>query len=195
MNRKKVVIGSYHYVFEDEKCRVPKGEQARLSALPEDCTHLYLAISGRLAAVICIRDPLREEAREALAALRACGIRKMVMMTGDSERTAACVARAVGVDEYHAEVLPEDKAAFIRAEQAAGRRVLMVGDGVNDTLALSGADAGIAIQSGAAIAREVADITVFSSDLFKLVRLRQIAMALGKRMHANYRKILGINLG
>lgn len=194
VNRKKVVIGSYHYVFEDEKCRVPKGEQARLSALPEDCTHLYLAISGRLAAVICIRDPLREEAREALAALRACGIRKMVMMTGDSERTAACVARAVGVDEYHAEVLPEDKAAFIRAEQAAGRRVLMVGDGVNDTLALSGADAGIAIQSGAAIAREVADITVSSSDLFKLVRLRQIAMALGKRMHANYRKILGINL-
>ena len=158
-------------------------------------SHLYLCIAGELAAVICISDPLRAEAKDAIRALHACGIRKVVMMTGDNRRTAAAVAAEVGVDEFYAEVLPEDKAAFIRSEKAAGRTVIMIGDGVNDSPALSEADAGIAISTGAAIAREIADITIASEDLFELVTLRRISEALMARIHRNYRTIVGFNLG
>lgn len=191
---KKVVIGSYHFVFEDEGCRLPAGEEDIFEALPDDCSHLYLAVSGVLSAVICIYDPLRAEAPAAIAALHALGIRNIVMMTGDNEKTAASVARAVGVDRYFAEVLPSDKAAFIRRERAKGHVVMMIGDGVNDTPALSEADIGIAIRSGAAIAKEVADITVSSEDLFCLVTLRALATALMHRIQRNYRAIVGINL-
>ncbi len=190
----KVVIGSYHFVFEDEDCRVPAGEEDKFASLNDTYSHLYLAVSGQLAAVICIYDPLRKEAAAAIQALHACGIRKVVMMTGDNEKTAAAVARAVGVDEYHAEVLPEDKATYIRAEKAAGHRVMMVGDGVNDAPALSEADVGIAINSGAAIAREIADITISSEELFQLVTLRQLSQLLMQRIHRNYRFIVGFNL-
>ena len=190
----KVVIGSYHFVFEDEGCRVPAGDEAKFAALNDAYSHLYLAVSGELAAVICIYDPLRREAAAAIEALHACGIRKVVMMTGDNENTAAAVARAVGVDEYHAEVLPEDKATYIRAEKAAGHRVMMIGDGVNDAPALSEADVGIAINSGAAIAREIADITISSEELFQLVILRQLSQLLMQRIHRNYRFIVGFNL-
>ncbi len=190
----KVVIGSYHFVFEDEGCVIPPEEQEKFSAISDAYSHLYLAVSGVLAAVICISDPLRAEAPEAIRALHQLGIRKIVMMTGDSEKTAAAVARSVGVDAYRAEVLPEDKAAFIRELRQQGHTVMMIGDGVNDTPALSEADAGVAIESGAAIAREVADITVSSRDLMQLVTLRQIAMALMDRIHRNYRFIVGFNL-
>ena len=190
----KVVIGSYHFVFEDEGCRIPAGDEAKFAALNDAYSHLYLAVSGELAAVICIYDPLRREAAAAIQALHACGIRKVVMMTGDNEKTAAAVARAVGVDEYHAEVLPEDKATYIRAEKAAGHRVMMIGDGVNDAPALSEADVGIAINSGAAIAREIADITISSEELFQLVTLRQLSHLLMQRIHRNYRFIVGFNL-
>ena len=191
---RKVVIGSAHFVFEDEGCRVPEGEEAKLAALPGQYSQLYLAISGVLAAVICISDPLRAEARSAVRALHGCGISRVVMMTGDNERTAAAVAQAVGVDEYHAEVLPEDKAAFVRAQRQAGHCVIMVGDGVNDSPALSEADVGIAVNSGAAIAREIADITVSSDDLFALVKLRELAQALTRRIDRNYRFIVSFNL-
>ena len=190
----KVVIGSYHFVFEDEGCCVPAGEEDRFAALSAAYSHLYLAVSGVLAAVICIADPLRQEAADAIRALHACGIRKVVMMTGDNENTAAAVARAVGVDDYRAGVLPEDKAAFIRAERQAGHTVMMIGDGVNDTPALSEADIGIAIHTGAAIAREIADVTISSDDLFALCTLRQISEALMARIHRNYRFIVGFNL-
>ena len=190
----KVIIGSYHFVFEDEGCHIPAGEEAKFAALNDAYSHLYLAVSGELAAVICIYDPLRREATAAIQALHACGIRKVVMMTGDNEKTAAAVARAVGVDEYHAEVLPEDKATYIRAEKSAGHRVLMIGDGVNDAPALSEADVGIAINSGAAIAREIADITISSDGLFQLVTLRQLSQLLMQRIHRNYRFIVGFNL-
>lgn len=192
---RKVVIGSYHFVFEDEQCRIPDGEEKRFAGLSEEYSHLYLAVSGVLSAVICIADPLRAEAVDAIRALHECGIRKIVMMTGDNEKTAASVARSVGVDAYYAEVLPEDKANFIRAERAAGHCVMMIGDGVNDTPALSEADVGIAINTGAAIAKEISDVTVSSEDLFALVTLRRLACALTQRIERNYRFIVGFNLG
>ncbi len=189
----KVVIGSYHFVFQDEGCHIPEGEQDRFDALDPAYSHLYLAISGELAAVICVFDPLREEAPAVIESLRRLGLNKIVMMTGDNERTARAIAAQVGVDEYHAEVLPEDKAAFIRAEHEKGRKVIMIGDGVNDSPALSEADAGIAISDGAAIAREIADITVSADDLFALVTLKAISDALMHRIHRNYRTIIGFN--
>ena len=190
---RSVLIGSAHFVFEDEGCRVPEGEQEKFDSLPEVYSHLYLCIAGELAAVICIFDPLRREARAAVQALHECGISKVVMMTGDNRKTAEAVARQVGVDAVYAEVLPEDKEEFIRREKAAGRTVIMVGDGVNDSPALSEADAGIAISTGAAIAREIADITIASEDLFELVTLRKLGEALMARIHRNYRFIVGFN--
>ena len=191
---KKVLIGSAHFVFEDEGCRVPEGEQEKFDSLPAEYSHLYLCIAGELSAVICIHDPLRREAKDAIRALHECGIDKVVMMTGDNRRTAESVAAEVGVDEVYAEVLPEDKAAFVRSEKEKGRTVIMIGDGVNDSPALSEADAGIAISTGAAIAREIADITVASEDLFALVTLRKLSEALIDRIHRNYRFIVGFNL-
>ena len=191
----KTVIGSYHFVFEDEKCVIPEDGKAKFDNIPEEYSHLYLAIDGRLAAVICIEDPLREEAKVSVDALRAAGISKIVMMTGDSERTAAAIARRVGVDEYYSEVLPEDKANFIEKEKAAGRRVIMVGDGINDSPALSAANVGIAISDGAEIAREIADITVGADDLQELVVLKEISNALMKRIRRNYRFIVTFNAG
>ena len=191
----KAVIGSYHFVFEDEKCVIPEEGQERFDSIPEEYSHLYLAIDGRLAAVICIEDPLREEAKASVEALRAAGISKIVMMTGDSERTAAAIARRVGVDEYYSEVLPEDKANFIEKEKEAGRKVIMVGDGINDSPALSAANVGIAISDGAEIAREIADITVGADDLQELVVLKEISNALMKRIRRNYRFIITFNAG
>lgn len=192
---KRIVLGSHHFVFEDEGCTVPEGEEDSFDALPTQYSHLYLAISGVLAAVICIDDPLRGEVRSVMSALRGLGIDKLVMMTGDSERTAKAVAEHAGVDEYYAEVLPEDKAAFIRSEHEKGRIVIMIGDGVNDSPALSEADAGIAMSDGAAIAREIADITICSDDLESLVVLKRIADGLMARIHANYRFIISFNAG
>ena len=189
----KVVIGSAHFVFEDEQCVVPEGEQAKFDALPNQYTHLYLAIGGVLSAVICISDPLRPEAKGVIRALRALGIRKTVMLTGDSDRTAAAIAAEVGVDDYRSEVLPEDKASYVAAEHAAGRTVIMLGDGINDSPALSAADVGIAISDGAAIAREIADITVAADSLAQLVTLRKISMELMKRIRSNYRFVIGFN--
>lgn len=190
---KKVVIGSYHFVFEDEKCQIPEGMQARFESLPEEYSHLYLAVEGKLAAVICIEDPLREEAADAVLALKEAGFKKVVMMTGDSEKTARSVADRVGVDEYYAEVLPEEKAQFVEKEQASGRRVIMVGDGINDSPALSAADVGIAISDGAQIAREIADITIDAGSLHELVTLKYISKGLAKRVKNNYLGIVGIN--
>lgn len=195
IEEKKVIIGSYHFVFEDEKCTIPEGMQERFDALPSGYSHLYLAIEKKLAAVICIEDPLREEAAEVIRSLKQAGISKVVMMTGDSERTARTIAMRVGVDEYYSEVLPEDKAGFIEREKAAGRKVIMIGDGVNDSPALSAADAGIAISDGAEIAREIADITVGADDLYQIVTLKAISNGLMKRIHRNYRMIVGINAG
>ncbi len=189
----KVLIGSHHFVIEDENCTEPDDE--RYNELPEEYSHLYLAIGGEVAAVICIEDPLRKEAADVISKLHEYGISKVVMMTGDNERTARAVAEKVGIDEYHAEVLPEDKAAFIRAEHEAGRKVVMIGDGVNDSPALSEADAGIAISTGAAIAREIADITISADDLYALVELKRLSNALMKRIHRNYRTIIGFNGG
>lgn len=191
----KVVLGSHHFVFEDEGCTVPDDEQDKFASLPTQHSHLYLAISGVLAAVICIADPLRSEVRGVMDSLRALGLSKLVMMTGDSERTADAVAKYAGVDEYYAEVLPEDKAAFIRAEHEKGRKVIMIGDGVNDSPALSEADAGIAMSDGAAIAREIADVTICSDDLESLVTLKRISDGLMARIHANYRFIISFNTG
>lgn len=192
---KKVVIGSYHFVFEDEQCKIPQGREALFASLPTDCSHLYLAMEGELIAVICILDPIREEAAEVISRLREAGFTKLVMMTGDSERTAAAVAEKIGVDEYYSEVLPEDKAAFVDKEQALGRKVIMIGDGVNDSPALSAADVGIAISDGAQIAREVADITVEADNLYELVALRTISRNLMRRIRRNYGQIVGINSG
>lgn len=189
----KVVLGSYHFVFEDEGCVLPESSQESFEHLPDEYSHLFLAVGGVLAAVICIEDPIRAEAKAVLAQLKDLGVSKAVMMTGDSERTARAVAEKVGVDEYFAEVLPEDKAEFVRREKAHGRKVIMIGDGVNDSPALSEADAGIAISSGAAIAREVADITISADDLGALVTLRELSMALMRRINANYRTIIGFN--
>ena len=193
VENRKVVIGSYHFVFEDENCRIPDGDEQKFADISDEYSHLYLAVSGVLTAVICISDPIRKEAKDAIKALHALGVKNVVMMTGDNEKTAAAVAREVGVDEYHAEVLPEDKAKFIREEKTAGRTVILIGDGVNDTPALSEADVGIAINTGAAIAKEIADITISSEDLFEIVKLRELASALTKRIDRNYRFIVGFN--
>ena len=189
----KAVIGSYHFVFEDEKCVIPEGMQERFDAVPEEYSHLYLAVEGRLVAIICIEDPLRPEASRVLRALRGLGITNTVMMTGDSERTAAAIAKQVGVDHFFAEVLPEDKANFVQKAKAEGHTVVMIGDGINDSPALSAADIGIAINSGAAIAREIADVTIKADSLEELVVLKAIANSLQKRVHANYRFVLTFN--
>lgn len=195
INGKRTVIGSYHFVFEDEKCVVPEGKEPLFESLPLYYSHLYLAIEGKLSAVICIEDPLRDEAAAVVTSLKKAGISKVVMMTGDSERTASVIAKKVGVDEYYAEVLPEDKAAFVEKEKAKGRKVIMIGDGINDSPALSAANVGIAISDGAEIAREIADITVGSDDLYQIVTLKYISNALMKRIKSNYRKIVGFNSG
>lgn len=195
INGKRTVIGSYHFVFEDEKCVVPAGKESLFELLPLYYSHLYLAIEGKLSAVICIEDPLRDEAAAVVTSLKKAGISKVVMMTGDSERTASVIAKKVGVDEYYAEVLPEDKAAFVEKEKAKGRKVIMIGDGINDSPALSAANVGIAISDGAEIAREIADITVGSDDLYQIVTLKYISNALMKRIRSNYRKIVGFNSG
>ena len=189
----RVLIGSAHFVFEDEGCVIPEGEQERFDALPPEYSHLYLAVGGQLAAVICISDPLREEAKEVISALRALGITSTVMLTGDSYRTAAAIAAQVGVDDFRAGVLPADKAEYVARLRREGHTVLMVGDGINDSPALSEADAGIAISDGAAIAREIADITIAADSLWELVELRRIAMALMARIHSNYRFVIGFN--
>ena len=195
INDKKVVIGSYHFVFEDEKCAVPDGMMEEFDKLPSECSHLFMAIDYELAAVICIEDPLREEAAAVVRKLKETGISKVVMMTGDSDRTAKAIAARVGVDEYYSEVLPEDKASFVEEEKKAGRKVIMIGDGINDSPALSAADIGIAISDGAEIAREIADITVGADSLNELVTLKLISDGLMKRIHKNYRFIVGFNTG
>ena len=193
INEKRAVIGSAHFVFEDENCVIPEGEQEKFDALPKEYSHLYLAIEGKLAAVICIEDPLREEASAVVQSLKRAGLSKVVMMTGDSERTAAAIAKRVGVDEYYSEVLPEDKASFVEREKAAGRKVIMIGDGINDSPALSAANVGIAISDGAEIAREVADIMVSSDDLYQIVTLKLLSDSLMERIKKNYRRIVGFN--
>ena len=192
---KRAVIGSSHFVFEDENCTIPEGKQELFDSLPKEYSHLYLAIEGKLAGVICIEDPLREEAEAVVNSLKRAGITKVVMMTGDSECTAAAIAKRVGVDEYYSEVLPEDKAGFIEKEKAAGRKVIMIGDGINDSPALSAANVGIAISDGAEIAREIADITVGSDDLYQIVTLKLLSDSLMKRIRGNYRFIVSFNLG
>lgn len=192
---KKVIIGSYHFVFEDEQCVIPQGKEELFESLSGECSHLYLAIDGVLAAVIAITDPIREEAPRVVSMLRKCGLSKIVMMTGDSERTAKVVAAKVGVDEYYSEVLPEDKASYVEKEHQAGRKVIMIGDGVNDSPALSVADVGIAICDGAEMAREIADITIAGDNLEELVTLKRLSNALVKRIHGNYRQIVGFNTG
>ena len=193
VDEERVLIGSAHFIFEDEGCVIPEGEQERFDALPPEYSHLYLAVGGQLAAVICISDPLREEAKEVLSTLRALGIASTVMLTGDSYRTAAAIAAQVGVDDFRAGVLPADKAEYVARLRREGHTVLMVGDGINDSPALSEADAGIAISDGAAIAREIADITIAADSLWELVELRRIAMALMARIHSNYRFVIGFN--
>ena len=195
INEKKAIIGSYHFVFEDEKCMVPEGKEALFASLPVEYSHLYLAIEKELAAVICIEDPLREEAADVIEILRESGISKIVMMTGDSEHTAAAIARRVGVDEYYSEVLPEDKADFVEKEKAKGRKVIMIGDGINDSPALSAADVGVAISDGAELAREIADIMIGAENLYELVILKQLSDGLMKRIKRNYRFIVTFNAG
>ena len=192
---KRAVIGSYHFVFEDEQCRIREGLRSRFEELPQEYSHLYLAIEGELAAVICIQDPLREEAAEVIRRLKEEGIRKVVMMTGDSERTAGAIAARAGVDEYYSEVLPEDKARFVEQEKAAGRKVIMIGDGINDSPALSASDVGIAISDGAELAREIADVTIGADDLYSLITLKRLSNRLMERIHGNYRSIVGVNAG
>ncbi len=192
---KKAVIGSYHFVFEDENCKIPEHMQQRFDALPAEYSHLYMAIENVLAAVICIEDPLRDEAADVITSLKQEGIRKVVMMTGDSERTAHSIAKRVGVDEYYSEVLPEDKARFVEMEKAKGSKVVMIGDGINDSPALSAADVGIAISDGAEIAREIADVTIGADDLYEIVTLKAISNRLMKRINKNYRVIVGFNTG
>ena len=192
---KKTIIGSSHFVFEDEKCRIRPEYQERFDTLPEEYSHLFLAIDGELVAVICIEDPLREEAGEMVRFLKEEGVSKIVMMTGDSERTAASIAKRVGVDEYYSEVLPEDKASFVEKAKAEGHKVIMIGDGINDSPALSAADIGIAISDGAEIAREIADVTIGADNLYEIVTLKVLSNALMKRIHKNYRTIVGFNTG
>ena len=193
VGEKKVVIGSYHFVLEDEHCTIPAGEEAKLEAIDGRYSRIYLAIDGELAAVLCIFDPVRKEAAEVIGRLRALGIRTICMMTGDSERTAASVAAQLGLDHYQAEVLPEDKVNYVKSRRAAGHKVIMVGDGINDSPALSEADVGVAIGSGAAITREIADITISADDLMELVVLRRLSRALMNRVHGDYRFIVGFN--
>lgn len=193
IGEQKVIIGSYHFVFQDEQCTIPEEMQERFDSLPAEYSHLYMAVDSVLAAVICIEDPLREEAADVVSALRGCGIKKIVMMTGDSERTARAIAEKVGVDEYYSEVLPEDKARFVDSEKRAGRKVVMVGDGINDSPALSAADVGVAVSDGAEIAREIADIMIGANDLYGLVKLKKLSNALVGRIHGNYRVIVGFN--
>ena len=195
INGKKAIIGSYHFVFEDENSIIPEGMEEKFRHLPEEYSHLYLALEGVLAAVICIEDPLRPEAAEIIRQLKKTGLKKIVMMTGDSERTAKAIAKKVGVDEYYAEVLPEDKANFVEKEKVEGRKVIMIGDGINDSPALSAADVGIAISEGAEIAREIADITVAADDLAEILVLRMLSNRLMKRIHKNYRFIVTFNAG
>ena len=195
INGKKAIIGSYHFVFEDENSIIPEGTEEKFRHLPEEYSHLYLALEGVLAAVICIEDPLRPEAAEIIRQLKKAGLKKIVMMTGDSERTAKAIAKKVGVDEYYAEVLPEDKANFVEKEKAEGRKVIMIGDGINDSPALSAADVGIAISEGAEIAREIADITVAADDLAEILVFRMLSNRLMKRIHKNYRFIVTFNAG
>ena len=195
IENKRVIIGSYHFVFEDENCKVPEGKEDAFDSLSPEYSHLYMAIDGTLAAVILIEDPLRPEAGDVVKELREAGFERIVMMTGDSERTAKSIAERVGVDKYFSEVLPEDKAAFIDSEKAAGRRVVMVGDGINDSPALSAADVGIAISEGAEIAREVADITIGADNLHEIIVLKNLSQKLMKRMNSNYRVIVGFNTG
>ena len=192
---KRAVLGSYHFVFEDEKCKILEEMKEKFYALPDEYSHLYLAIENELAAVICIEDPLREEAAEVLRSLKDAGIKKLVMMTGDSERTAKVIAARVGVDEYYSEVLPEDKAKFIEKEKASGRKVVMIGDGINDSPALSAADVGIAISDGAEIARDIADVTIGADNLYEIVTLKAISDGLMKRIRKNYHMIVGFNSG
>ena len=193
VNGQKAIIGSHHFVFEDEKCAVPTGKEEIFKNLPEEYSHLYLGIEGELAAVICIEDPLRPEGPEVIKALRKAGFTQIVMMTGDSDRTAKAIAAKVGVDQYYSEVLPEDKAKFVEEAKAQGRKVLMVGDGINDSPALSAADVGIAISDGAELAREIADITIGADDLSVMVTLKEISNGLMDKIHKNYRRIVGIN--
>ena len=195
IENKKTIIGSHHFVFEDEKCSIPQGMEEKYKAIPSQYSCLYLAIENQLAAVICIEDPLREEAAAVVNSLKRAGIGKVVMMTGDSERTASVIAKKVGVDQYYSEVLPEDKAEFVAKEKAQGRKVIMVGDGINDSPALSAADVGIAISDGAEIAREIADVTIGADSLYEIVTLKAISNGLMKRIHKNYRMIVGINTG
>lgn len=190
---RKAIIGSYHFVFEDEGCMIDEDQKEKFQGIPQEYSHLYMAIENKLAAVICIEDPLREEAVEVIQALRKAGLSKIVMMTGDSEKTAAAIAKKVGVDEYYAEVLPEDKAGFVEKEKAAGRRVIMMGDGINDSPALSAADVGIAISDGAEIARQIADITIGADSLLPVVTLKHLSDNLMRRIHKNYRNIVGFN--
>ena len=189
---KSVIIGSSHFVFEDEKCTIPEGKEKLYEQLPGECSHLYMAINRKLAAVVCVEDPLREEAQRVIAELKSKGI-KVVMMTGDSDRTAKAIATRVGVDKYYSEVLPEDKAKFVEEAKAQGRKVLMVGDGINDSPALSAADVGIAISDGAELAREIADITIAAEDLREIVVLKRLSNAMMHRIQGNYRGIVGIN--
>ena len=195
INSKKTIIGSYHFVFEDERCSVPEGKEELFDNLPTQYSHLYLAIEDKLAAVICIEDPVRPEAPEVIARLKELGISKVVMMTGDSERTAKAIAGRVGVDEYYSEVLPEDKASFVEKEKKAGRKVFMIGDGINDSPALSAADVGIAISDGAQIAREIADITVSAEDLGQIAFIKDLSNNLIKKINRNYRTIVSFNSG
>ncbi|MDO4278010.1 MAG: heavy metal translocating P-type ATPase [Lachnoclostridium edouardi] len=195
VGEERVIIGSQHFVFEDEKCTVPEEKKQIFDQLPSEYSHLYMAIGGELAAVICIEDPLKEEAAEVIKSLHSLGIGKIVMMTGDSDRTAKAIAEKVGVDQYYSEVLPEDKAKFVEEEKKQGRRVIMVGDGINDSPALSAADVGIAISEGAEIAREIADITVSQDELYQLVVLKQLCDRLMRRIHRNYRFVISFNLG
>ena len=193
IDEKKVVIGSYHFVFEDEKCTIADDRKEEFENLPNEYSHLYMAIEGKLSGVICIEDPLRDEAASVIESLKKAGIKKVVMMTGDNEHTASAIAKKVGVDEYYSEVLPEDKAKFVLQEKAAGRKVIMIGDGINDSPALSAADVGIAISDGAEIAREIADITITADDLYEIVTLKLLSDSLMRRIHTNYRLIVGIN--
>ena len=195
INNKKTIIGSYHFVFEDEGCHIPEGKEEMFDKLPTQYSHLYLAIEDKLAAVICIEDPVRPEAYEVIARLKELGISKVVMMTGDSERTAKAIAGIVGVDEYYSEVLPEDKASFVEKEKNAGRKVVMIGDGINDSPALSAADVGIAISDGAQIAREIADITVSADNLLQIAFLKDLSNNLIKKINHNYRTIVSFNSG
>ena len=191
----RVLIGSYHFIFEDEKCVIPKEETEKFERIPSGYSYLYLAVSGELAAVLCIEDPLREEALTIVRDLKKAGIEKVVMMTGDSEKTARLIAQKVGVDAYYAEVLPEDKASFVEKEKQEGRKVIMIGDGINDSPALSAANAGVAISDGAQLAREIADITISGENLYQIVTLKKISNALMKRIHRNYRFVIGFNMG